>query len=62
MDENTKQELIEVLMETNKPDPIVPVEASRIDEQYDLRQVLGAIISYVAAWIYIQACLSSKGV
>ncbi len=62
MDEKTKQELIEVLMATNKADPIVPVEASRIDEQYDLRQVLGAIISYVAAWIYIQACLSSSGI
>lgn len=61
MDEHTKQELMDVLMETAKPEPIIPAEQSQINNMYSHKEVIGALVSYVAAWLYIQACCSYSG-
>ena len=62
MDENTKQELMDVLIETAKPEPIIPAEQSQINNVYTRKEVIGALVSYVAGWLYLQALLSDAGV
>lgn len=53
MDDNTKQEVLEIFREAFQPDPIVPEEESKVNRQYNLRQVAAALVSYVAGWLYI---------